>query len=345
MENIYFFQWVSDLGGADTRLKELIQLFAETGKYNLFCIPNDDFRLQEKDHTEFLNRYGVKILTWQTLPVKTDGYAISFCNFRLFQEPWRLEKIKNIGLKFIWSNDMMWSSEEESRAFEKKLVSSVIYTSDFHKNRLIQVNPLFSELKSFIVPNYFNLSNYIKVDKQLALKDKFVIGKLSRAEWTKYSENFPLLYSKIKIPNAYFRFMGWNANLSQKYNWFNFEKNFELLEEKTENPVDFLSQLDLYVFTCHHNYTENQSRSVIEAQLLGVPCIVPNTGNFPNMVWHERTGFLYNNIEECYEYILKLYNDKNLLMSFQNNAKKITEEIWSNKRSQLNSWEQIFKLI
>ena len=107
MENIYFFQWISDLGGADTRLKELIQLFAETGKYNLFCIPNDANRLQEKDNVDFLNRHGVKTLTWEELPIKTNGYAIAFCNFRLFQDPWRLEKIKNIGLKFIWSNDMM----------------------------------------------------------------------------------------------------------------------------------------------------------------------------------------------------------------------------------------------
>lgn len=345
MENIYFFQWISDLGGADTRLKELIQLFAETKKYNLFCIPNDNPRLQEKDNTDFLNRYGVKILTWETLPIKTDGYAVAFCNFRLFQDHWRLEKIKSIGLKFIWSNDMMWSSKEEERAFEQKLVSSVIYTSDFHKNRLMKVNPSFSQIESFIVPNYFDSSNYIKVNKKCHLKDKFVIGKLSRAEWTKYTENFPLFYSRIKIPNAHFRFMGWNDTLNQKYNWFDFKENFELLPEKTESAVEFLSQLDLYVFTCHHNYTENQSRSVIEAQLLGVPCIVPNTGNFPNMVWHERTGFLYNNIEECYEYIFKLYHDKNLLVNFQNSAKKITGEVWANKRSQLNSWEQIFKSI
>jgi glycosyltransferase involved in cell wall biosynthesis len=345
MENIYFFQWISDLGGADTRLKELIQLFAETGKYNLFCIPNDANRLQEKENVDFLNRHGVKTLAWEELPIKTEGYAIAFCNFRLFQDRWRLEKIKNIGLKFIWSNDMMWSSEEERGAFERKLVSSVIFTSDFHKNHLTKVNTAFSKVKSFIIPNYFNLSNYKKINKSLSLEDKFVVGKLSRAEWTKYSENFPLFYNKINIPNIHFRFMGWDDKLKQKYSWFNFGNNFELLKENGEGVIEFLSQLDLYVFTCHHNYTENQSRSVIEAQLIGVPCIVPNTGNFPNMVWHGRTGFLYNNIEECYNYILQLYNDKNLLKTFEYNSQKITQTIWTNKDSQLNLWEKLFKSI
>jgi glycosyltransferase involved in cell wall biosynthesis len=345
MENIYFFHWPSNLGGADTRLKDIIELFSESNKYNLFCIPNDDFRLKEKDNIDFLTKNNIKILTWDTLPNHTNGYAISFCNFRLFQEPWRLEKIKNIGLKFIWSNDMMWSSKEEEGAFQKNLVSTAIFTSDFHQKRLSKINPSFNTIKNFIVPNYFNPVKYEKIDKKPYLNNKFVIGKLSRAEWTKYSENFPLFYNKIKIPNVHFRFMGWDEKLKQKYNWFEFGTNFELLKENQESIIEFLSQLDLYVFTCHHNYTENQSRSIIEAQLMGIPCIVPNEGNFPNMVWHERTGFVYNNIEECYNYINYLYNNKNILDTMRLNSKEITKLIWSNKNSQLAAWEEIFKSI
>jgi hypothetical protein len=60
-KNIYFFQWVSDLGGADTRLKELIQLFSESDKYNLFAIPNDNFRLSEQNNVAFLKQHNVKI--------------------------------------------------------------------------------------------------------------------------------------------------------------------------------------------------------------------------------------------------------------------------------------------
>jgi glycosyltransferase involved in cell wall biosynthesis len=345
MENIYFFHWPSNLGGADTRLKDAIELFSGSNKYNLFCIPNDDFRLKEKDNIDFLTKNNVKILTWDTLPTHTKGYAIAFCNFRLFQESWRLEKIKNIGLKFIWSNDMMWSSQEEANAFGKNLVSAAIFTSDFHQNRLTKVNPSFSKIQNYIVPNYFNSDKYKKNNKKSYLNEKFVIGKLSRAEWTKYSENFPLFYSKIKIPNAHFRFMGWNEKLEQKYSWFKPENNFELLKENQESIIEFLSQLDLYVFICHHNYTENQSRSIIEAQLLGIPCIVPNEGNFPNMIWHERTGFVYNDIEECYSYINKLYNDKMLLNTMAYNSKEITKLIWGNKNSQLQSWEQIFAAI
>ena len=346
MENIYFFQWISDLGGADTRLKELIQLFAETGRYNLFCIPNDVNRLQEKENVDFLNRHGVKTLAWEELPIKTDGYAIAFCNFRLFQDPWRLEKIKNIGLKFIWSNDMMWSSEEERAAFERKLVSSVIFTSDFHKQQLLKVNPLFAKLKSFIIPNYFYLDNYIKTPKKESLKNKFVVGKLSRADEMKFGENFPLFYDKMPIENPKFRIMGWQQKLSDKFKWFEFNKErWELLTENQETILGFLSQLDLYVFNAHHDYIENQTRSMIEAQLLGIPAIVPNYGNFPNMIWHGRNGFIYNNIEECYKYVSLISKDSALYNELSKNSHSLSKVLWTDSNRQITDWEFVFQSI
>jgi glycosyltransferase involved in cell wall biosynthesis len=346
MENIYFFQWISDLGGADTRLKELIQLFAETGRYNLFCIPNDVNRLQEQENVNFLNRYGVKTLAWEELPIKTEGYAIAFCNFRLFQDSWRLEKIKKIGLKFIWSNDMMWSSKEEGAAIEQKLVSSVIFTSDFHKKQLLKVNPLFAKLESFIIPNYFHSDNYIKAPKKESLKNKFVVGKLSRADEMKFGENFPLFYDKMPIENPKFRIMGWQQKLSDKFKWFEFNKErWELLTENQETILGFLSQLDLYVFNAHHDYIENQTRSMIEAQLLGIPAIVPNYGNFPNMIWHGRNGFIYNNIEECYKYVNLLQKDRDLYNEISNNSFDLSKTVWTNSNAQLKYWESIFKSI
>ena len=43
--NLYAFQWISDLGGADTRLKELLVLLKDD--FNITCIPNDEFRFHK----------------------------------------------------------------------------------------------------------------------------------------------------------------------------------------------------------------------------------------------------------------------------------------------------------
>jgi glycosyltransferase involved in cell wall biosynthesis len=342
-KNIYFFQWVSDLGGADTRLKELIQLLSETNRYNLFSIPNDDFRLQEKHNIDFLKNHNVKILSWQELPDKDSGIGVSFCNFRLFSEKWRIAKIKSIGLKFIWSNDMMWTTPEESEAIYNKYIDVIIFTSEFHKYILRQKSESFSKIKNVIIPNYFHFQNYIKSEKKLSLIDKFVVGKLSRADKMKFSEDFPLFYNKMPIKNPKFRIMGWNKELAQKFKWFKFDSDkWELLPENKENIIEFLSQLDLYVFNAHHEYIENQTRSLIEAQLLGIPAIVPNYGNFSNMVWHGRNGFVYNNNEECYKYIDLINRNPDLQKELSYNSLNLSKTIWSNKEYHLNIWESLF---
>jgi glycosyltransferase involved in cell wall biosynthesis len=345
-KNIYFFQWISDLGGADTRLKELIQLLSETNNYNLFAIPNDDFRLNENHNTDFLKNHNVKILSWDNLPEKKTGFAISFCNFRLFSEKWRINKIKSIGLKFIWSNDMMWTTNEELESIKNNLVDSVIFTSEFHKYILSNKSNLFSKIPNFIVPNYFHFENYVKKEKKTSLKNKFVIGKLSRADESKFSEDFPLFYDKMPVENPKFRIMGWNKKLENKYNWFNFkEDRWDLLQENQESILEFLSQLDLYVFNAYHTYIENQTRSLIEAQLLGVPAIVPNYGNFSNMIWHGRNGFIYNNIEECYYYVNLLSTNSYIYKELCYNSLNLSKSIWTNKKSQLKIWENIFNTL
>jgi len=344
MKNIYFFQWPSDLGGADTRLKELIQLFAETKNYNLFCIPNDNFRLNEQHNVNFLNKNNVKILTWETLPEKAEGFAIAFCNFRLFSEEWRINKIKSLGLKFIWSNDMMWTTTHELSALKTSLIDTVIFTSLFHRRILTKDIIEYNDIQTEFIPNYFHYENYKeKIKKPEDLKNKFVFGKLARADFLKYSENFPLFFDKVEIQNKHIRIMGWNQKLYNKYKWFDFNKPYwELLDENKETSLEFLSKLDLYVFNCNHQFTENQSRSVIEAQLLGIPVIAPNLGNFPNMIWHGRTGFVHNTIEELYQIINKLYYDKDYYKLISENARNISKHIWCNKNEQLRLWEKLF---
>lgn len=346
MKNIYFFHWPSNLGGADTRLKDLIQCFNVNKKYKLFCIPNDNFRLKEKENVDFLTKNNVNILTWDSLPQEASGYAIAFCNFRLFSENWRIQKIKEMGLKFIWSNDMMWTTKEEINHLTNNFVSAHIYTSEFHKNILEKKSPELKNLKSFILPNYFHFDNYKKLPKKEYLKNKFVVGKLSRADEMKFGESFPLFFKKMPIINPQFRIMGWNEKLQKKFNWFNFDKdNWELLPENKETIVEFLSQLDLYVFNANHQYIENQTRSMIESQLLGIPAIAPNYGNFPNIIWNGKNGYTYNNIEECYEYIKLLTNNKNLYQELSLNSSILSKLIWTNFEKQLNLWEDIFNNI
>ena len=163
--NIYVFQWISDLGGADTRLKDLLKLLGKNKKYNVCCIPNDDIRFLEKKNIEFLHENNIDYTSWKCLPKKAEGIALAFCNFRLFSEDWRIKKIKDMGLKFVWSNDMTWHSGEELESVEKKMVDAYLYTSEFHKSKLSSKS-IRKNTKEFIIPNYFDPDSYNFFERQ-----------------------------------------------------------------------------------------------------------------------------------------------------------------------------------
>jgi glycosyltransferase involved in cell wall biosynthesis len=340
--NIYFFQWISDLGGADTRLKDLIKLFSLNKNYVLYSIPNDDFRLNEQENINFFNKYNVKVLSWSQLPKKLEGVGISFCNFRLFSEDWRIKKIKDLGLKFIWSNDMMWHTDEELFAVNNNLIDAYLYTSEFHKSVIHNVD-IEKKCKIYIISNYFDADSYQFFKK--TIQESFCIGKHSRPDWLKFSDDFPLFYSNLGLKNPQYKVMGISSDFFIRFNYFKFDDKWELLEPNKEKTTDFLRSLDLYVYNSHPSFIENQSRAIIEALLNGLPVLAPNKYNFPHQIVHNQNGFLCDSYEDYKKYSRLLEKDINLRNEMSIKAHKITKEIWCNKDSQFYKWKNIFDTI
>ena len=48
--------------------------------------------------------------------------------------------------------------------------------------------------------------------------------------------------------------------------------------------------------------------SVAEAMLCGTPVIAFNKGSMPELIQHEKTGFLVNNVEEAVDAVTELKN-------------------------------------
>lgn len=342
MTNLYIFQWISDLGGADTRLKELLILLKD--KFNITCIPNDNFRLQEKHNTDFLDYHNIKYLSREELSPKLDGFAYANCNFRLFKEKDRIDFIKNSGLKFLWSNDMMWTTNEELDAIKQNKVDCCLFTSNFHKSYLypsiLSSNP---NQKTFIIDNYFDSDSWPYIDRP---ERTMVCGKVSRDDIMKFSENFPVFYeSSCSGSCVNFKIMGWNDHLTKKYSWFDFDNNkWQFLKNNQLDTKEFLGSIDVFLYNCNHRFIENQSRAIIEAQLTGCPVVAPNKWNFPNMIWDTRTGFLWQNLEELGDIINDLtnYERRNKLGKF---ASYCTREIWCDKNKALAQFEQLLNFI
>lgn len=337
---LYAFQWISDLGGADTRLKELLVLLKND--FDITCIPNDTFRLTEKHNTDFLDYHGIKYCDRTELPEKLEGFAYANCNFRLFREKDRIEFIKNSGVKFLWSNDMMWNSNEELEAIKNNYVSCCLFTSPFHKDvlwpKVFSANP---NQKGAILDNYFDSSTWPYVERQ---NRTMVCGKVSRDDHMKFSEDFPVFYESVAPADAKFNIMGWSDSLSKKYSWFNFSDRWNLMKTNQMKTQDYFETIDVFLYNCNHKFIENQSRAIVESQLTGCPIVAPKKWNFPNMIWNQRTGFLWENLEECRDALLDLsnYEYRKKIGKF---ASDCTREIWCDSESAKRKWNAVLNYV
>jgi glycosyltransferase involved in cell wall biosynthesis len=335
---LYVFQWISDLGGADTRLKELLVLLKD--EFEITCVPNDEFRLSERHNTDFLDSLGIKYCMPSDLPKKVDGYAYANCNFRLFKERHRIDFIKDMGLKFMWSNDMMWTTSEELDCVAAGKVDMVLFTSPFHKDKIgesfFKARP---SQKGAILDNYFDASFWPYVDRPK--RDSVVCGKVSRDDFMKFSEDFPVFYesSTRGLPASY-SIMGWGPNLDKKYGWFDFSERWTLMRANQVPTMEYLASIDIFLYNCNHRFIENQSRAVIEAQLSGTPVVAPAKWNFPNMIWDQRTGILWDDLDELREGLADLMN-YDFRKKMGKLASDCTRQIWCDSDSARRKWRAV----
>ncbi|GGK60797.1 MULTISPECIES: glycosyltransferase family 4 protein [Flavobacteriaceae] len=92
---------------------------------------------------------------------------------------------------------------------------------------------------------------------------------------------------------------------------------------KIENII-FKKKLKLYDFYLQLSHSESFGGVVVEAQSIGVPCIVSNSGGLPEAIIHGETGYCVNtnDIELAVDYIIKLWSDTKLYHSFSTEAIK-----------------------
>jgi hypothetical protein len=305
----------------------------------LYSIPNDSFRLKEKHNIDFLKSHNVKIFNWDELPSKLNGIAISFCNFRLFLDSWRLERIKQSGLKFIWSNDMTWRLDEEIYAIKNGLVDALLYIDQYHQQDLLKED--YGSQKYFFIDNYFDIESYPFFDRSNSV---FTIGKHSRPDYLKFSDDFPEVYSLNIIPIKY-KVMGVHKDFKERFSWFKFDDKWELMKANAQPTLEFLKSLDVYMYNSHQSFTETQCRATIEATLTGLPIIAPKKHNFFKQVIHGTTGFLFDSIEDSKEYAKELSKDNILRRNMGIKARDLNKSLWCDPQKHVEKWQKLFDSI
>jgi glycosyltransferase involved in cell wall biosynthesis len=371
--NLYFFGWPSFLGGADTKLVHVLRLLRE--HYKVTVVPNDTGRLQETYWMKWLAEMGIEVLTWEALPTRLRGWGVAFCNGWMM-ESGRIAQLQDRGLKFAWSNDMMWHIVGELGLIMAGTLDHLIYVSEVQRQAL---EPLYrhawtglqvptsvplaapgtlhgcipspdspkTKLRWVITGNYIDPEAFPFVDRwrKRAAGSPLVVGRLSRPDPVKFPYDFPASYEGLRLQHARFSVMGWSAQMAARWPNHTFDARWTILEAGAMPSVDFLQTLDLFVYDLSPDFRESWGRAVVEAMLTGAIPIVPQGGghHLDQLVPHGKAGFLCASRADFGRYARLLEKDPALCARISRAARRHAAEVLNNAAEHRQWWDLLFK--
>jgi hypothetical protein len=328
---LYIFGWPSFLGGADTKLVHLLPLLRD--KFEITVIPNKAELLAERVWTSYLKRLKIKYCIFEDLPKKVSGIGLSLCNGGFFPDG-IAKRARDKGLKIIWSSEMMWHHEGELDAVKEGLVQKVLYVSDLQKKYLEKG---YGDLPSAMTGNFVNPRSFPFKDRK---HDTFAIGRLSRADPAKFTEDFPVFYECLELPDTRFRVMAWSEEMATKYRWHKFGPQWDLLKEEQETQVDFLHSLDLFVYPLGHQFRESWGRSTVEAMLTGCIPLVPPGHHLDHLIKDGVNGYICHDFKDYQMRAHELYNNYDLRRQMSRRSREYTAATVCDRKQHERMWEE-----
>jgi glycosyltransferase involved in cell wall biosynthesis len=153
------------------------------------------------------------------------------------------------------------------------------------------------------------------------------------------------IYNTIPFKNIYIDFYGPLFYKDEEEYLFDEMRKYKNLKYKgliePHNVYKTLSKYDVLLLPTRYP-GEGFPGSILDAYIAGIPVIVSRWMNLPEFVNHEETGFIFDldNEQSLYSFVLRLYNDRNLLDRMKNNAMKE-----SKKYSSEFAWQVLEKRI
>lgn len=325
----------SKLGGADTELDHQIKIWQKigievhilhTGDLDQNCL---NMKLEERGCIYHKSR------DWKSckgMPV------ISYCNGEYLKN---LNEIKKYASHTIFVNCMTWIFDEETKAIKNNLLDIEIYQrEEVAMDHMKKHSEFNNKLKAYVIPPYFDASNFPFIDPMTRGRIKYRMGRIHRADPDKFHKETLSIFEMILSPKYKdVTIMGTNEECMKKIgtpsNWIT------CLPPAYTSAQDFYKSIDILVHCADPCQTENLPRVGFESMSSGVPLIVDNRGGWKQQVIHGKTGFLANNPKEFAYFASKLAFEDDLYLSMCYEGRKHLENTWG-EDSALQVWERFF---
>ena len=204
-------------------------------------------------------------------------------------------------------------------------IDFIIAPSEFYKSKFIEdgINPQKIEA----------IHNPIEVkDYDINTKDEGYALYFGRLSKEKGILTLIEAFSKCKNGKLYIAGEGpEKENVEQIIKEKKLEKRIKLLGFLNRKAmIDVTSKAKFVVVPSI--WYENCPYSVLETLAIGKAVIGANIGGIPELISHNKNGFIYNNSEELTEYMNELFENEELLKKYCKESKKLAKEYYSKEK-------------
>lgn len=256
------------LGGAATKIRHLLRLLHKEVDFTVI-LTHPCWR-RNKQVMGFLKELNIPHCMVKDLPRRVSGAVLAICELQFFSSG-VAQRLKDKGLRIVWSNEMMWEFKGEAEAVKAGLIDRVLWLSPLQWNAF---KKMYRGVPSTMVGNYIDPDDFHWREHR---NETFTIGRLSRLDPVKFPLDFPNFYELFGLEDVRYRVMAWSEEMAKQYRW--------------------------------HRFKESWGRVVVEAMLTGCPPLVPVGYHFHNMLVDEESGYLCGPFAERKEAVQRLYGD------------------------------------
>jgi glycosyltransferase involved in cell wall biosynthesis len=246
-----------------------------------------------------------------------------------------------------------------SIGFLKKLMFK--YNSDYFigvsqsTRQAIYTGGLAPLEKIFVVPNAIDLTKVNQYKKEREVRqdnDPMVILHCGGFLPAKGQDLSIALAKKLKDNHINFKMILMGAvydtpvsenflnKIRNKIKQYQLDEHIEILLNQ-KDPYSIFKSSDILI---HPSDTEGLPRVIMEALAFEMPVIANPVGGVTDYILNNFTGYIatHNNVDDYYESIYKLYNDKKLYQFIADNGKSLIVNNYG-KRNQVEEFDKIFK--
>jgi glycosyltransferase involved in cell wall biosynthesis len=153
---------------------------------------------------------------------------------------------------------------------------------------------------------------------------QYTVGRHSRDDAIKFSEDFFDLYEQYAIPELQVLVLGCYPPLAATLARITttLRHNYWLLPANTMDVCRFLECLNVYVYKTHDTFAETCPLVILEAMAAGIPVVAEHKGGIVDLIRHGETGFLCRTREDFKRHVEYLYHDTVLYQRISQQARQ-----------------------